>query len=175
MWDNTTVIQQRERNQDVMTAADQFAEPQLAEWSETYSVGVDDIDNQHRQLFALINELWRAVNDGSKPPQLDRVFRRLEEYTVRHFRDEEKLMAASGYPGCAEHKRTHVRFIRCVAEAKANYHAGQGMAPETMYFFSNWLVNHVQKDDRAAADFYLERLPPQSWFDKIFGRPGPSA
>jgi len=155
-----------------MTTADRFAEPMLAEWSNDYCIGVDDIDNQHRQLFVLVNDLWQAVHDSARQRSLGRVFRRLEEYTVKHFRDEEMPMSVSAYPGYEAHQRAHAQFVTFVDETKARYRAGGGIAPETLVFFNNWLIRHIQKDDRAAADYYLGRLPPRSLLDKIFGRPG---
>lgn len=155
-----------------MTAADPLAEPRFADWSDDFRVGVDDIDEQHRTLFALVHALWDAVLGAPGAQPLDAVFRQLENYTLKHFRDEEMLMAAAGYPDFAEHRRTHARFARVVAETKARYLAGDLPGPETLYFFNNWLVNHIQKDDQRAADFYLERLPPRSWFERIFRGPG---
>ena len=155
-----------------MTAADSFAEPRLSEWSEDYRLGVLDIDEQHRQLFVLVHDLWQAVHDPGKQAALPRIFRRLEEYTIKHFRDEEMLMTVSAYPGCDLHQRAHAQFIASVDQAKARYLAGEGIPAETLVFFNNWLVRHIRVDDRAAADFYLGRLPPRSLLDKIFGRPG---
>lgn len=150
--------------------ASAFIEAQFAQWSEKFRIGVDDIDEQHRALFALINQLAQAALDPAKGQHLDVVFRQLEEYTLKHFRDEEMLMAAAAYPGLAAHRASHVRFAKVVADAKARYAAGDPPGLDTLLFFNAWLVEHIQREDQAAADCYLERMPPRSWFERIFRR-----
>lgn len=154
-----------------MTAADPLAEPQFAAWSDDFRVGVDDIDEQHRMLFALVNSLWEAAQDKAGAQPVDLVLRRLEDYTLKHFRDEEMLMAAAGYPGFEEHRRTHARFVQVVADAKTRHQGGEPLGADMLLFLNTWLVEHIQRDDQHAADFYLERLPPRSWFERIFRRP----
>lgn len=145
-------------------------EAQFAQWSERFRIGVDDIDTQHRTLFDLINQLAQAALDPVKLPHLDVVFRQLEEYTLKHFRDEEMLMAAAAYPGLEAHRASHVRFAKVVADAKARHTAGESPGLDTLLFFNAWLVEHIQREDQAAADCYLERMPPRTWFDRIFRR-----
>lgn len=147
-------------------------EAQFAQWSENFRIGVDDIDDQHRMLFELINQLAQAALDPARLPHLDAVFRQLEEYTLKHFRDEEMLMAAAAYPDFAAHRASHLRFARVVADAKARHAAGAPPGLDTLLFFNAWLVEHIQREDQAAADCYLERMPPRSWFERIFRRSG---
>lgn len=146
--------------------------PQFAQWSDAFCVGVDDIDEQHRALFELINELAQAALDPAKVTDLDGVFRKLEDYTLKHFRDEEMLMAAAAYPDLAAHRASHMHFVKVVADAKARHMAGAPPGLDTLLFFNAWLVEHIQREDQAAADCYLDRLPPRSWFDRFFRRSG---
>ena len=146
-------------------------ESRFAEWRDEFRIGVDDIDEQHRTLFAIVNGLAEVVCSRSEPDRLSALFRQLEEYAVRHFRDEEMLMAASGYPGLAKHRANHSAFVQVVADTKARHEAGTPPGLEILLFLNAWLIEHIQREDQAAADFYLDRLPPRSWFERIFRRP----
>ena len=144
------------------------SERSLLVWSEDYRVGVDDIDDQHRELFNLVNRLRGAVAEGGDG--LRTVFEELERYTFKHFTDEEALMMASGYPGFVEHARSHARFVEFVARERQKFLDGTVPGPGMLDFLNEWLVRHIERDDQLAADFYLDRMPPRSWFDRIFGR-----
>jgi hemerythrin-like metal-binding protein len=144
----------------------------VAGWSEDLRVGVDAIDLQHRRLFDLVETLRDVVERLPGAPAFACVIDELEHYTNAHFRDEEALMAASGYPGRRLHEAAHGEFRRLVVKARTACQVDDGGAEAMLAYLSEWLVRHIRNEDQVAADFYLERNPPVGWFARVIGRPG---
>jgi hemerythrin len=124
------------------------------EWNNTYSVGVDAMDDQHKRLFEIIHELYTAMRSGKGKDVAANVLRRLIDYTAAHFAAEEKLMAQKGYPALAAHQAEHKMLIDKVLAFKKEFDAGiVGITPELMKFLQNWLTNHIQTVDRKYGAF----------------------
>ncbi|OYV97374.1 MAG: hypothetical protein B7Z62_06245 [Deltaproteobacteria bacterium 37-65-8] len=130
----------------------------LFEWTERWSVGVDTIDAQHRELFAAINTLLRE--EGKTPSRdLARVLDYLEGYISNHFGLEELYMRRLSYPGFPSHKGEHVAFINDFYDLRDEYD-NNGASPELAdkmgRYMGDWLVNHIGKVDKALGAFLQE-------------------
>jgi hemerythrin len=122
----------------------------LIPWDESYRVGVPVIDEDHRKLFALINELFAAIAAGAGADQVAAAFEDLVLYTRVHFGREEQFMAKAGYPGLAVHKAAHERLVARVLEFYRRHLAGgetAGIEEEARRFLTTWLVSHVLEED----------------------------
>jgi len=73
------------------------------EWQTKLETGVEQIDNQHRELYRLVN----LVLDPGEETKVEDTLKFLENYVVRHFTDEEALQVASQFPDLPEHKEIH--------------------------------------------------------------------
>jgi hemerythrin len=121
----------------------------LIEWNARLSLGIDEIDTQHRKLIELINDLDRAMEQGKGKAVIGRTIDGLVAYTQFHFGAEEKLMTECGYPGVERHKLDHVAFVKKLIDFKYGYAKGQiGLSIAVMSFLSNWLTGHIQGTDR---------------------------
>ena len=78
----------------------------LVEWSERFSVGITKLDDHHKVLFNIINDM-KIECDKEKPGELDGFFRALLEYTEYHFTAEEAVMKKMNYPQIEDHKKQH--------------------------------------------------------------------
>lgn len=131
----------------------------MFEWTEGWSVGVDTIDAQHRELFAAINALLRE--EGTPGPRdLTKVLDFLEEYVNNHFGLEEIYMRRLSYPGFPSHKGEHVAFINDFYDLREEYDEN-GATPELAdkmgRYMGDWLVNHIGKVDRALGAFLRDK------------------
>ncbi|MDR1649784.1 MAG: bacteriohemerythrin [Synergistaceae bacterium] len=83
-------------------------------WKETYRLGVETIDQQHQQLFKMVDDLVEVI-DGSEHGDYKKkcadAVSFLYDYTVRHFQFEEGYQASIGYKDIEAHKLQHKRFI----------------------------------------------------------------
>ena len=96
----------------------------LLEWNENLSVGVPSIDEQHKVLLGLLNELFDATQAGKGQAALGKVLNELADYTVYHFQYEESLFAQTGYGAALDHTKEHDELRRLVQALRQNYEDG---------------------------------------------------
>jgi len=121
----------------------------LLDWSLGLSVDVPEMDEQHKKLFALVNNLNEAMKQGRARDELVLVFDALAHYTQMHFAAEERFMASIGYPHLAQHKKEHAELMGQVAAFKADYDAGKAMISiKLLAFLRDWVCSHIQKSDK---------------------------
>jgi hemerythrin len=128
----------------------------LVEWQEDLSIGVLEIDIQHKLLFEKFNCFLEACQSQADSDTAHRLFWFLEAYAITHFNDEEKLMVRLAYPDYLQHRKQHLEFAAEVAKIKdrlklegPSEHLVTGMTA----FISNWLVQHISVMDRAIGTF----------------------
>lgn len=123
-------------------------------WKDTYSIGVPEIDAQHRRLFGLADELHSAMNGGKGKAVMEQVLQNLISYTKTHFAAEERLMQRCKYAELGPHKAQHDELTRKVLQLQQDFQAGKGMITiEVMQFVSNWLRQHIGGSDRKYVPF----------------------
>ena len=131
----------------------------MYEWTEQWSVGVDTIDAQHRELFAAINTLLREEGKTASR-DLAKVLDYLENYVSNHFGLEELYMRRLSYPEFPSHKVEHVAFINDFYDLRDEYD-NNGAAPELAdkmgRYMGDWLVNHIGKVDKALGAFLSDK------------------
>lgn len=133
----------------------------LFEWKESYSIGVPEIDAQHRRLYHLADELHTAMNGGKSAQVLQQVFTNLIAYTKTHFAAEEAMLQKCRYPDFAAHKAKHDDLTRKVVELQRDYQAGKMMLGiDTMHFLSQWLLQHIGGTDRKYVPFVNAKTSP---------------
>ncbi len=123
-------------------------------WDPSYSVGIAKIDEQHKKLFALVNELYEAMHAGKAADIIGKVFASLLDYTRTHFADEERLLSVNGYSDLAAHKKLHEDLTKQVADL-ADKFKQTGVAPsiQVSSFLRDWLKNHILGTDKKYAPF----------------------
>jgi hemerythrin-like metal-binding protein len=120
----------------------------LIEWTNSYSVAVGPMDQEHQKLVGIINNLYGAMHSGRGQEVIGTILDELITYTRTHFSHEERLMQESGYPGLDEQKRAHEALISQVMETQSKYRSGTALSQEVMSFLKDWLVNHIQGMDK---------------------------
>jgi len=128
------------------------------EWSDKLSVGVEQIDNQHKELLRIANVLINAVSLGREVRVLENVLKRLREYTVFHFNSEEELMGDIRYPGRGDQAVEHARLKKEVKDYQRQIYKKEGLTPdEVLEFIKDWLLKHILTYDRELARFIHEQ------------------
>jgi len=123
-------------------------------WKDSYSVKVMAMDNQHKKLFDLINELSQAMHSGHAKDVVGNVLPRLIDYTAHHFSAEEKLMERLKYAKLPTHRGEHRYLTERVQAFKKDFDAGNtNITPELLKFLQKWLTNHIQIVDQKYSDF----------------------
>lgn len=119
-------------------------------WSGNYSVRIQAMDEQHRKLVDLINQLHDGISAGKGQAVLCQVLDALADYTRTHFTAEERLMQSGGFPGFAKHKAEHDALISKVKAIQKQAQAGQTeIGSGLLSFLREWLINHIMGSDKA--------------------------
>jgi hemerythrin-like metal-binding protein len=122
----------------------------LMSWNPSMSVGVHVLDEDHKKLIAMINELHASMLQGHSNDVIGGVLRKLANYTVEHFQREEKMFAETHYAGAAAHKREHEKLKGQVMAEIQKFQSGtQGLGMETLSFLRDWLKHHIQESDKS--------------------------
>ncbi|GGP18106.1 hypothetical protein GCM10010970_03210 [Silvimonas iriomotensis] len=138
----------------------------LVQWDDSLSVGIQEIDEQHKVLVALLNELYEAIHRHQGRAASVDILGRLADYTRIHFTVEESLMRILGYPDYEEHKQHHEILIGDLRVFQARVQAGDAVTFELLHFLRNWLTHHIQEGDTRYAAFFLERGAQATWQKK---------
>lgn len=118
-----------------------FATTNTLLWSERLSTGVPTLDAQHREIFACLAELERAVGDKT---MLSTIYamEQLRSYVQVHFSEEERLMALAAYPGLSAHVAEHRAFRQRLLEMRRTY-LDHDISEELVIMLREWLSQHV--------------------------------
>lgn len=130
------------------------------EWNERLSVGVREIDDQHKELFNRVNLLLEAMMKRQGKEEVGKTIKFLESYVVSHFGTEERYMVKHSYPEYIKHKGEHGAFIATFNEIKKRY-SEVGASPDivisTQHKLGDWLKNHIPFTDKSFANFLKTR------------------
>ena len=130
----------------------------LIEWKPEFSVGIKEIDEQHKKLIDTINTLHNAMAEGKGKNVLDEVFTNLIDYTTNHFATEETFMVAFSYPDYSKHKEAHDACISRVMEFKNKFDKGDvRITIELSIFLVDWLNQHLLEMDMQYVPFFREK------------------
>lgn len=123
-------------------------------WNDSMSVNVAVIDEQHRGLVAMINELHEAMTAGQGSSVLHDIVDGLVDYTEVHFSTEERYFDAAGYMDAESHRQQHRDFVASVMDFKQGFDEGRLMLTlDVMDFLADWLVAHIKGSDAALAPY----------------------
>lgn len=127
------------------------------EWTDTYSLGIPAIDEQHQRLVAMLNSLYEASIGLRGQAALREIVAGMTEYATTHFRYEEKLMERFGYPDRAAHQAEHRVFTEEARKIQERLDAGTFVSSiETLKFLKKWLVEHIVKTDKRYGPCFAE-------------------
>jgi len=127
-------------------------------WKDEFSVGVKEIDDQHRQLIDMINAFYEALFKGEAKGGLAELLRGLLEYTRYHFSTEEELMQGSAYPGLEEQRGEHALFVAKVSDMSERFAHGElVLSLEATGFLREWLSSHILGTDMKLGKYLVER------------------
>ncbi|MCB1889442.1 MAG: hemerythrin family protein [Rhodocyclaceae bacterium] len=138
----------------------------ILEWSPELELGLGGIDDQHRQLVELTNALRMCIGRE----ELGRILDALAHHTETHFREEEQLMADSGFPGLAAHQANHRAFSRRVSDARRRHGAGEWVDISSMRLIQSWLVEHLERADREFGAFLVAETRPRGTIARLLRR-----
>ena len=122
-------------------------------WREGFSIGIEQLDREHRHLFSLV----LALNLDS----VGQTMEKLLDYVVTHFSNEQNAMDRSGYPALEQHLRLHEEFAAKIADFLVT---GEDWTEERVQelrrFLNKWLIAHIMTHDMRVGKWLANRNKP---------------
>ncbi len=130
----------------------------LLNWSRDFQLGHAVVDAEHRRLFDLINDFHFSFMASRDLGEVRRLLNALVRYAETHFRHEEHLMAAAGYPDLERHRDIHAGLFETIFALQEKFEAGAvKMESEAVAFLRTWLTDHITEEDKAFGRFLAGR------------------
>lgn len=117
----------------------------IIKWADIYTVGIEQIDEEHKTLIDMINRAFDSNKD--KAETIAQLTEDMKEYAIMHFATENKFMADYGFPEEASHAAMHADFL--------SHSDGENpLEPiQLIKFLADWLNSHILESDKALGEF----------------------
>ena len=122
----------------------------MYEMKPEYYIGIDMIDEEHKQLFQYADEAYELLHNDMIPDKFDAihdVLMNLRNYTVKHFSDEEEYMESIHYKKLFTQKIQHQEFINKLDEFMENHNEEvvdqNKQIEDILEYLTSWLINHI--------------------------------
>ena len=126
-------------------------------WKDKYSVKVKEIDDQHKQLFEIINSLIQVITHTPNEGEVKTIIEKIIAYKAIHFATEEKYFHQFNFSGAQEHEARHKEFNQKVEEIQKQYEGDTvGFAFALVDFLEDWLINHLMFTDQQYVTCFTE-------------------
>jgi hemerythrin len=132
-------------------------EPDLVTWSNKLSCGIKLIDDQHKVLVDLVNDMFKHATGNAldEKDYFNRVIQETVNYVKVHFATEERIMMGTKFPGYAEHKKEHEKFVLAVVHNIKDYEAGKRLTLSSFTkFLKEWILSHIAMMDKQYFEYF---------------------
>ncbi len=129
----------------------------FVQWDDALSVGVAEVDEQHKSLISMLNTLHEAAADGDGAV-VPEIVTKLKEYALMHFATEERYMKRNKYPELFDHMAEHAFFVSKVKDFTATTAQEVDMLPAVLDFLKKWLVEHISSIDVKMGRFLQQNM-----------------
>lgn len=133
----------------------------LIEWQDKYSVGVPRIDEQHRQLIDLLNQLYKKVGASAASQEIWPLLVNFNRYADNHFETEERIAreASIAMPNQVGHNRLHENYRDRMKAFRASLERDdKRVAVQLLAFLNNWWLQHILVEDRELGQLICDAL-----------------
>ena len=130
----------------------------LFKWNDELILGIEEFDKEHKMVIDLLNYLFVCIVEGKEKSLLGPLIEELMRDTGEHFAHEEKLFKLYNYPKTIEHTVEHELFKKEMGELIKDLESGKReVTPQVMKYISDWVSNHIRKQDREYVKFLKEK------------------
>ena len=117
-------------------------------WTDELSIGNPKIDSDHKKLLYIYNELIDLIELNKDREEFAIILSKMTDYTLSHFKTEEKYMLEFSYPNLSKHRSEHIEYIYRVAKLNHDFLSSNPPEPEEVIrLLIKWLTKHIMKSD----------------------------
>jgi len=130
----------------------------IINWRDEFSVGVKEMDDQHKKLIGMVNKLISEQTNLTDQKTIADLLTEMTDYAQVHFRAEEYLMAEYGYEQKVEQELQHQDFIdKTIAFYSASDIGPNILSTALLDYLATWLIGHILKEDMKYKDFFINK------------------
>lgn len=130
----------------------------ILKWRESYETGVVQMDEQHKRLIQLVNQMYGIIRDKKGFESLDEILKEMSEYAEQHLRDEEALLEKYGYPELNSQKKSHQEYLVKIDDLLFSVKADKNSGAQELYIFlRHWWIAHIVGEDVKYGSFLREK------------------
>ena len=122
-------------------------------FSSAHLVGVQEIDDQHRQLVQMVNGINKSIVKKIEASQIESAFQELLDYTRFHFATEQRLMLKHGYTDSTTHQHEHQLLLRKLGDLATQTDQGNDLL--ILQTIKDWLMIHIEHADKPLGAFLV--------------------
>ena len=133
----------------------------LKEWSDSYLIGIEKIDMQHKGFFEATHRLYDYILNCEGEKVVEESIEFLREYAEMHFQEEEAFMQKHGFPRLEQHKKLHVEFLEeldALLNGLKVFGPSQHLADHALEISQDWLIHHIADEDSQFAAYVKKHL-----------------
>ncbi len=121
----------------------------LIKWKNEYSIGVTKLDNQHKRILKIVNQVFGMQFSKQNEKEIEEILNYLQDYIKEHFKTEEEYMLKHDYSGYESHRNEHNRFIDSLFEAqKEQFKYGRVISINICNLVWDWFSQHILIRDK---------------------------
>ena len=136
-----------------------YKKSELITWSNTFSCGIKLIDDQHKELVTMVNEMFMHVtgSEENEHAYLTGIIQQVIAYIKIHFSTEEKIMKAANYEGYVKHKHIHDSFILEILETIEEFNSRKHISLYTFTkYLKDWIFSHIAVMDKQYFEYFKQ-------------------
>jgi hemerythrin len=125
-------------------------------WDDSLTTGQTKIDDQHKQLFAAVNNLIQVVEEGKGEAEIKKSLDFLTDYTIKHFFEEEAIQTQYKYPDFENHHKYHEDFkasVKNMSHELILKGSSKELVDKLCNHFAKWLIDHIMIQDKKLAAY----------------------
>ena len=124
-------------------------------WEDSHSVGIKEVDDQHKRLIEIFNMLQSSVDQGASVEEIDEIIEDLIDYSIFHFGTEEALLEKHLPDLLDEHRKEHQTFVDKVRESRTQLDSGELSTSDLISFLNSWIEHHMKQSDKELCSIQL--------------------
>jgi len=157
---------------DIKNVFNSDNDTEIAAWDHRYATGIKLVDDQHRELVTLTNQLYKAcrTRDGTLGNVFKETMHKMVEYVHFHFTAENELLERSGYPEYPDHKKEHDSLIKDILTSVKSYEDGNKFVPNSFVrTLKEWIFGHIAIKDHLYATYIRDQMNKGLLAKNFFG------
>ncbi len=121
----------------------------VIKWRDSFNVGVESMDEQHKTIVELINKLFNVIREEQPEDSILPILEEMTAYAEKHFQEEESFLEANDYPDLTNHVAMHKEYRDKLNSLQKDLKDKKDSAALAMYsFLRQWWTDHIMTEDK---------------------------